>query len=183
MLELLVKGCEYYDEKTNTFIKIDDEILILEHSLSSLTKWEAKFKKSLIEELDKGISLEGLKYYIECMTVNIPNNKDIYLCINQNNIQEIQEYLNDPMSATTFTDFTNKKNQKKVKKEIITSEIIYYWMLESGIPFECDKWNLNHLIALIRVVSVKNSKNNTMSKKDSRDVNRALMAQRRAAHK
>lgn len=184
MLSLYVEGTEYYDEKTNTFFSVEGETLYLEHSLYSLSLWEAEYEKSLLDALEKGLTAEELKYYIECMTIKEPINKDIYLCINQLHIEKIKQYINKPMSATTFTEFTKKNKYGNFrKKEIITSEIIYYWMLESEIPFECDKWNLNHLISLIRVVSIKHSKNNNMPRKEAKEMNRALMAQRRAAHK
>lgn len=179
MLNLYVKGTEYYDDKTNSFFTVKDEVLNMEHSLLSLSLWEAKYKKSFLDELEKGLSIEETIYYIKCMCLNDINDENIFLCINSHHLKIILDYLNDPMTATTFYDLkTNTSN----KKEKITSELIYYWMLESGIPFECDKWNLNHLLTLIRVVSYKNS-NQKMSKKETREFNRALMAKRRAGLK
>ena len=81
MLKLEVKGTEYYDEKNNTFFSVPSETLYLEHSLLSLTKWEAKYKMSFLERIsnDKdGLTVEETLYYIKCMVINEPKNEDIF---------------------------------------------------------------------------------------------------------
>lgn len=182
MLILNVTGTEYYDEINEEFISIDSDILKLEHSLYSLTEWESVYKKSFLETINSGLSPEETLDYIKMMTLNYDEikNKDIYLCLNINHVNIVKEYILDPHTATTFMEL--KKQSTGRKKEIVTSELIYYWMLEAGVPFECDKWNLNHLLTLLRVVSVKNS-NAKMSKKDTKDFNKAMMAKRRAGLK
>lgn len=180
MLTLYVKGTEYYDEIRNEFVAVESANLELEHSLQSLTKWEAKHKKSFLDTISKGLQPEEVLDYVKCMTLKEPKDKNIYLCLNAIHVEQIKNYIQDPMTATTFMEL--KKPVKTNKREIITSEIIYYWMLEAGIPFECDTWNLNHLLALIRVVSIKNS-NVKMSRKETKDFNKAMMAKRRAGLK
>ena len=56
------------------------------------------------------------------------------------------------MTATTLP------KERAASKKIITSEVIYYWMLELGIPFECEKWNIKRLITLIRVTELERNK-------------------------
>ena len=42
-----------------------------------------------------------------------------------------------------------------VARETPASELIYWYMSQLGIPFECDKWNLNRLLTLIRLAAAK----------------------------
>lgn len=178
MLVIKLKETEYYERSTNTFYTIPEYTLRMEHSLESLSKWESKTKRSLLETLEKGMSIEDTLEYIKCMDLNEPPSDMVYLSLNQKDIKNIQDYINDPQTATTIHTIENKKT-KYVKKQIITAEIIYYWMIEAEIPFECEKWNLNKLITLIRVISAK--RNTTkMSKKDLKQFNKAEMARRRA---
>ena len=91
-----------------------------------------------------------------------PNVKpEVYDKLSQDNIEEIYEYINDPMTATVFSEDKSKPN-----REIITAELIYYWMIAANIPFECQKWHLNKLLTLIRVCNVKN---NPGKKKNQRE--------------
>lgn len=176
MLEIFVEGTEYYDRQSNTFFTVEGSLLKLEHSLRSMTEWEARNKVPFFDTIEHGLTPEQTLDYIKCMTLEEPKDPRIYLCIGAKECNRIIEYISDSHTATTFLEL---KKRPVSKKEKITAELIYYWMIESDIPFECDKWNLNNLMALIRVVSIKRS-NGKMSKKERNDFNRALMAQRRA---
>ena len=90
-------------------------------------------------------------------------------------ITSINNYISDPMTATTFYEETTNTN----KKEVITSELIYYWMVASNIPMECEKWHLNRLLTLIRICSIKNTPPKKMSKRDIMSRNKALNEARR----
>ena len=79
------------------------------------------------------------------------------------------------MTATTFRDDPNNKGTK----EIITSELIYFWMISFGIPVEFQKWHLNRLLTLIRVFNVKNQPSKKMSTGEIMRNNAALNAARR----
>lgn len=165
---------EGWDEIKQEFVEPKVQTLQLEHSLISLSKWESKWKKSFISS--KNISNEELLDYIKCMTLNKNVSDSVYDYITSENVKEIRDYIEDPMTATTFA----KENSGPRSKEIITSELIYYWMISAQIPLECEKWHLNRLITLIRVCGIKNAPPKKRSKKDIMNQNAALNAARRA---
>lgn len=183
MLELELNSREFFDDKVNEFYYVEAKTLHLEHSLFSMSKWESKYHKSLFATMEKQMTKEETLDYIKMMSEEKVEDKDL-LIITKSDLDKIIKYIEDPMTATTFMDLKKKSDiNAGRKREIITAEIIYYWMLELGIPFECEKWHLNRLLTLIRVCSVKNAnsgKGNKMNRKDTMAFNRALMTSRRA---
>lgn len=174
MLQIAIPlGEEYYNEKTNEFVYPKVQILQLEHSLVSLSKWESKWCKPFLSK-EKTSEKETVDY-IKCMTLtqNVP--PEVYDYLTDDNIREVTEYINAPKTATTFSDDKNAKPSR----EIVTAEIIYYWMIALNIPFECQKWHLNKLLTLIKVCTIKNSPPKKMSQKDAMSQQRALNAARR----
>ena len=172
MLTIIVPETELYDEILNEFKFVKEQKLVLEHSLVSLSKWESKWHKPFLGKESK--TYEETIDYIRCMTVNTVD-PIVYRCLTSKNISEINRYIEDPMTATTIRD------QHKGNKEIITAEIIYYWMVALNIPFECQKWHLNKLLTFISVVNIKNKPSKKMSKKDILSRNASLNAARRKA--
>lgn len=172
MLTIVIPETEFYDEIKNEFKVVKEQKLVLEHSLVSLSKWESKWHKPFLGKQPK--TYEETIDYIRCMTVNSVDPM-AYQGITSANILQINQYIEDPMTATTI------KDQKKGKEEIITAEIIYYWMVALNIPFECQKWHLNKLLTLINVVNIKNKPAKKMSKKDVVSRNASLNAARRKA--
>ena len=173
MLRITVPATEEWDEDKEQFIQTKEQTLQLEHSLVSLSKWESKWKKSFL--FTKNKTDEEVLDYIRCMTLTQNVSPDVYRCLTRENIKAIDDYIKDPMTATTFVD--DKSGSRN--KEVITSEIIYYWMSTVGVPFECQKWHLNRLLTLIRVHSIKNAPAKKMSKKEIMSQNAALNAARR----
>ena len=156
MLRLTVPPRELFDEKTNLFETTRETVLCLEHSLISISKWESKWLKPFLTKTPKSAA-ETLDY-ICCMTLtqNVP--PLVYRALSAENMAQIQAYIESPMTATWF------KNQPgKVSRDVVTSELIYYWMIACGIPMECEKWHINRLLTLIRVC---NEKNKTPQKKN-----------------
>lgn len=175
MLQIFIPGIEIFDQKNGEFIKTKDQTLQLEHSLVSLSKWESKWHIPFLS--DKAKTYEQNIDYIRCMTITQNVDPNIYRAITPDLIEKINNYIEDPMTATTFGKSGPQQNNKK---QIITAEIIYYWMVSLQIPFECQKWHLNRLLTLIRVVNIKNSPQKKMSKGEIRARNRSLNAARRA---
>lgn len=177
MLKVTIPKSEFFDEETNEFVYVNECTLALEHSLVSISKWESKWCKPFISSDQK--THEETIDYIRCMTLTQNVNPDVYNYIPSDVIAQIQEYIDAPMTATWFS----KNDNARKSREIITSELIYYWMIALNIPFECQKWHFNRLLTLIRVCSLKNSPPKKMSQKDILSRNRALNAARRkAAH-
>lgn len=156
MLKIELPPCEFFNEKDGSFIKNNGAILSLEHSLVSVSKWESKWCKPFLNS-DK--TPEESLDYIKCMTINQITDDLIYKQISQSNMEEIMKYIEAPMTASVFyEDSSTKRN-----REIITSELIYFWMINFQIPFECQKWHLNRLLALIRMCNIKNTPPKKMS--------------------
>ena len=166
---------EDWDEENEEFIYRTtgkSYTLQLEHSVISISTWDSKCSKSF---LSSEKSDEEFMDYIRCMTLtpNVPD--DIYNRLTQDNLQSISDYVNAPMTATTF----NEHGPKKPNREIITSELIYYWMVALNIPFECEKWHIKRLLTLIRVCEIKNTPPKKHSKREIMSRNAALNAARR----
>ena len=171
---------EYYDEQKCEFVSIKglekDQKLQLEHSLVSLSKWESKWHKPFLDTLTKGkLTLEETLDYIKCMTLTKNVDERIYDFIDEDNVKKINEYISNPMTATTITNHGPKGRNK----EIMTSELIYYYMIALNIPCEFEKWHLNRLMMLIQVCSIKNESPKKMSRRDIMSRNAALNAARR----
>ncbi len=173
MLTITIPETELYDEIRNEIVFVKEQKLVLEHSLVSLSKWESKWHKPFIGNTT--MTNEETVDYIRCMTVN-PIDPNAYKCLSSEHMIRIKDYIEDPMTATTI-----KESQKKGKHEIVTAEIIYYWMVAMNIPFECQKWHLNKLLTLINVVNIKNQPKKKMNPKAVASRNASLNAARRKA--
>lgn len=165
---------EGWDDKKQEFVEPKTQVLQLEHSLVSLSKWESKWHKAFLSKSDK--TAEETLDYIKCMTITQNVDPDVYDHLTQDNIETIDNYIGDAMTATTFSDDKNSKHSR----EIVTAELIYYWMIALNIPFDpCQKWHLNRLLTLVRVCNVKNSPPKKMSKREIMSRNARLNAARR----
>lgn len=163
---------EGWDEEKQEFVEPTVVTLQLEHSLVSLAQWESKWCKPFISSQKTD---EELLDYIKCMTITPNVHPDIYNCLTEDNVKRINEYIDAPMTATTFSE----NRQSRPSREIVTNEIIYHWMIAANIPSEYQYWHLNRLITLIRVCNIKNSPPKKRSKRDILSQNAALNAARR----
>lgn len=176
MLDIRIGDREEFDNETEEFFYTEGQTITIEHSLKSISKWESKWKKPFLETSERMTDEEVIDY-IRCMTITKNVKPDIYEHLSRDNIIEIKKYIDDPQTATWFSD---DKKQKTNKKEIITSEQIYCWMVLQQIPFECENWPLNRLLTLIRICSIENAPKKKMSKKEILSQNRSLNAARKA---
>ncbi|MDO4378813.1 MAG: hypothetical protein Q4C64_06780 [Erysipelotrichia bacterium] len=180
MLEITIPENEFYDNKTNTFIQKKEAKLKLEHSLLSISKWESKWCKPFYGDEKK--SADEIRDYVRCMTLTQNIDSCVYSAIPMQELKKIEKYLEEKQTATVFYD-TGRKNgaSNNRKRKIVTSEEIYYMMICYEIPFSCEKWNINRLLALIEICSIRSDpKSNKMSKKDIFHNNATLNAARKA---
>lgn len=174
MLSIIIPAFECFDEKTNTFLNFPDTPIQLEHSLVSISKWEEKWHKPFLDKKPKTVQ-ESIDY-IRCMTLSKNVDPNVFIGITDENIDQINAYMEDPMTATWF----NQKDKEKPSREVITAEIIYYWMIAMNIPPEYQKWHINKLLTLIRVCNIKNAPPKKTNRADSLAERRALNEARKA---
>lgn len=174
MLQITIPAVELWDEKKEEFVTgSKEQTLQLEHSLISLSKWESKWCKPFLTKDEK--TLEETIDYIKCMTITKNVESEVYDRLTRSNIEAINKYIEAPMTATVFG---NNKLQTG-RREQVTSELIYYWMVSLNIPMECQKWHLNRLLTLIRVCNIKNTPPKKMNRRDIASQYASLNAARR----
>ena len=174
MLQITIPAAELWDEEQQMFVYMKEQTLQLEHSLVSLSKWESKWNTAFLSKREK--TYEETIDYVRCMTLTQNVNPDIYKFLSKENIEQINNYIDAKMTATYFSD---DANAGKRNSELVTSEIIYYWMIALNIPFECQKWHLNRLLTLIKVCNIKNKPPKKMGRRDVMRNNSAINAARR----
>ena len=172
---IVVPDLRLFDDSKQEFVAIKGTTFKIQHSLVSLSKWEERWHKPFLSKTEK--TQEELIDYVKCMTITQNVNPEIYDYLPVTIMNEIIEYMNDPMTATTI-----KKNPNRPpNRQIITAEVIYGWMIGLNIPMEFQKWHLNKLMTLIEVVNEQNSPSKKMGKNATIAQNRSLNAARRAA--
>lgn len=171
MLEITIPANEFYLSEVAQFISTPTRTIKLEHSLVSISKWESKWKKPFLGESKKTQS-EYLDY-IKCMTITQNVDALTYKALTEDNMQAIADYMLDPMTATTVRDTKGKKN-----RETLTAEVIYYYMISLNIPIEFQKWHINRLMMLIKVVNAKQNPPK-VNKREAYNRRKQLNAERR----
>lgn len=174
---ITIPRTELWDKEKEEFVYKKEQVIVLEHSLVSLSKWESKWHKPFLSSDTK--TTEEILDYIKCMTITQNVDPEVYLRLTQQNVKEINEYIEDPATATWFG-----KREKKpgINNKVVTSELIYYWMIALQIPWEAQKWHLNRLITLIKVCNEENRPKKNMNMNDVYRRNSALNAARRSKY-
>lgn len=173
MLTIMVPGVEHFNEKSQEFVTRGDVVLELEHSLVSLSKWESIFEKPFLSSKDK--TGEEVIGYVKAMTLTPEVPEETFYKLSDENLKAINNYIDAKMTATWFHEAPGAPQSR----DVITAELIYYWMIVFQIPFECERWHLNRLFTLIRICNIKQAKPKKMSRAEIAARNRELNAQRK----
>ena len=174
MLDISIRETELWDALAEEFIYVKAQTIRLEHSLVSISKWESKWHKPFLNKTEK--TMEETIDYIKCMTITQNVDDNVYRCLSNENFEKINQYIDDPMTATVFS---NTGSSKGNNGEQITADLIYYWMIALNIPFECQRWHINRLLTLIRVCNVKNQPPKKMTRKEIMQRNAILNEERK----
>ena len=158
---------ELWDEGKQEFVYLPGQTLELEHSLAALSKWESKMGKPFLTK-DAKTYEESLEY-LKCMMLTPGVTEDTYEYLMGHKLKVIDDYINSSMTATILPPNRGRKG----RPEIITAEVIYYWMIAMQIPDKYEYWHLNKLITLIGVCNAKNS---PTKKRSSDEILRDQMA-------
>jgi hypothetical protein len=177
VLELVIPTAELFDEASKSFFERPGARLLLEHSLVSLSKWESIWEKPFLDGIDK--TTEETRSYVACMNLVPVSSEEVYKWLSDENISEIGKYISSKQTATWFRE---DPSTKVANREIITAEVIYYWMISHNIPFEAQYWHLEKLLTLLRVCNEKNkpAQKSRMGKRDMIEQRRMLNQQRKA---
>lgn len=173
MLYITIPAIEFWDEKKSEFIVTKEQSLQLEHSLVSVSKWESKWNKVFLSDKEK--TTEEILDYVKHMTLSQNIDPSVYDRLTKTNIDQINDYIEAPMSAIKFA----KEKTGGPPKDPMTNELIYFWMITLNIPFECQKWHLTRLLTLIQVCNLKNQPAKTKNSKDILSRNASLNASRK----
>lgn len=174
MLTIMVGGTKSFDEETNEFVLVGATKLQLEHSLVALSKWESIYEKPFLSVDNK--SIEEVITYVECMLLTSEVSAELLSGLSEDNFSQINNYINAKKTATWFSDSANRA----ASRQVITSELIYYWMTVFHIDWEAQHWHLNRLFTLIQIANLKGEKPKKMSRAEQAARRRELNAQRQA---
>jgi hypothetical protein len=163
MLSITVPAAQFWDEENKKFIYSEETELELEHSLVSISKWEARYHKSFFSKEQRTDS--ETRYYVKCMTLNKVSDEKIYWALSEKNVEEIGEYIRNPMTATKLKAKKDNKKGKKKRNRELTTEYIYYLMIQYGIPHEFENWHIERLLTLIQLCDEENAENDPETKK------------------
>ena len=174
MLQIVIPEREYFDSEKEEFVYIKELKLTLEHSLISISKWESKWKKPFLDDRTEKTAEESADY-IRCMSIGKEIDPLTLQWIPPETYKQINAYIADSMTATWF----NETQKKPGSSQVVTSELIYYWMIAYHVPSEYEKWHLNRLLTLIKICEIKNAPPKKMKRRDIYSRNAALNAARK----
>ena len=177
MLTIYVGATEHFDEKTREFSYVGGTPIQLEYSLAILSKWESKFNKPFLGPQKK--TREETISFIQEMIITPEISPDIINEFTLQNFKDVNAYMESKQTATWFSDTP----EPKTSREVITAELIYYWLVTFNIPWEAQHWHLNKLFTLIKVFNAKSEKPKKMTPGQAAARRRELNEQRKQQYK
>lgn len=181
MLKLTIPKTTLFNEETNKFSDVQETTLSMEHSLVSVSKWEQFMGKPFLGR-DTRTDEETL-HYIKCMVLSPEDvSEDVFRALTPDNMNAISEYINHKMTATWFSN--QAPANSRTNGEVVTAEVMYYWLVALQIDFQVQHWHLNTMLTLVRVTNIKNDPKKKMMPKEDAAAERArLNAERKAQYK
>ena len=173
MLTIYVGATEHYNEKTQEFVYSGGVPVQFEYSLATLSKWESKFEKPFLGKQEK--TRDEVLGFVQEMIVSPEIPPAVLQNLTQKNWDDLNAYMNSKQTATWFSD----SPEPKTSREVITAELIYYWMVTFNIPWEAQHWHLNKLFTLIKVFNAKSEKPKKMTPGEAAARRRQLNEERR----
>lgn len=181
MLRFNLEGGEWFDETSNTFLYTSSCLVLLEHSLLSISEWESKWKLSFLSTIGTTAFTDSmLMDYLRCMEIGGCEEPNWVRNLSPLQIRQIVQYISEERTATTFQNYGANR---KVSREVVTSEVIYYWMASLNIPFSCETWHLSRLLTLIHIASIKGRAGGKIPSKDIRRMYAELNEKRKRQYK
>lgn len=167
MLVIDVVTAESYDETTEKFVSAETVRLNLEHSLVSLSKWEAIWEKPFLSMRER--ANEETVSYIKTMIVGPEPSSEVFYKLLTDHMDRIMEYVSAKSTGTHIPEQSNGTG----RQETVTSEMIYYWMAKMNIDVTiCQHWHLNRLFAYLRLHALKETPARKMSMEERRALNK-----------
>ena len=163
------------EKRVKKLIRVPAIHLVLEHSLLSISKWESEWQIPFVET--KRMTAKQFLSYCKCMTINQQKDPNVYQFLRNQDVVKIKDYLDNPMTAR----IKRKSKGGGRSRIMMTSEYFYAVMVQYGIPFDCDKWHFNRLIALIECCQAMNGEGPKMNYRERQKYYAELNAQRRKA--
>lgn len=176
MLTIQLPDTETYDAETNQFTYHKGMTARFEYSLIAILEWESRWKKPF---LNSEMSYEESKDFYRCMALDPIDDKFITPDV----MKEISTYINNPNTATTFSNHGSSNTGGPGKGKKYTAEEFYASMFSAGIPLEFERRNFNTLLVILKVISHANEPPKKMSQQDILSQNAAINAQRKAMYK
>lgn len=124
--------------------------LRFEHSLLSLSKWEEKHKKAFLGP-DQHAPTEMLDYW-SCMLLPPEDDPNLVVLLSPDQGDQLLHYINEERTASSIPD----DGKRKSDGEVVTSELIYFWLVALRIPFQpTETWHLSRTLMLVQITGYK----------------------------
>ena len=168
---------EYFDPNSQQFKYESGGIVRFEYSLRAIYDWEGVWKKPFLDHNASLTKEEARDFYMR-MALDPLDPKFLTNKV----MKKLSQYISDSNTATVFNKSNQSSGGSKPSK-VYTAEEIYALMVTAGIPLDFENRNLNRLLVILRVISIKNSPPKKMSKADVLRQNAKLNAERKARYK
>lgn len=175
--KITIPAAEMYDSKTQMFSDEPEITFEVEHSLVSLSKWEALTNKAFLGPAEK--TTDEVYLYIQCMVLGdaeVPMSS--IRRIPRAEFEKIHAYIDKSQTASWFSEIPGQPQRRN--REIPTAELIYHWMIAMAVPVEkFETWHLGRLFVQLKMINEKNKKPTKMTKAEVMAKHRATMEKNR----